>query len=502
MHFLVNTDDTEMEKFDYPLILHCEAMKQGENPDNRYQVLVAAKAENTHQLDERINQAFKQQGYIFLYADQAKAADHYFEQANSYSVEAMQLCGQLNAQQTIAFKQVAILNHIEQQEPASYVEINEISIRKEFAQKGIPFWEREWIDPALKKLLFEPNLPIKSESSDDVSANSTTDTAPVRTYLIIDATNYFHYRGVFDIDLISDCPVMCMFTGEAAENLKHSAPYLFDITLDPIAYSDDSRISEFHKRYFEDMYGNDVGIFIQSEAPMKAIHQYFRKFLKFEVANGNNNFFRFWDPRVLKVLLPAISGYHKASGKFFNLPHKKHPPVTFIYEDVNPLSPDESTEKYVTIATKQASFKQQEHERAQQQVEEYGSSVNSPQELPLQEIVNLAFSQSKVRQYCDKTALWLIENYGEREFKEQSISEFLFSQLQLLESDYRLKLEYEVSYALAGCYLLGCDLGDMSDQHLKPLSDFKLSSAQRAENFLSAILKNSEQTSLQSKDLI
>ena len=220
-----------MDVLNYPLILHCEAMKQGENQQNRYELLVAANVDNTLKLDEEISQAFSEQGYIFMYAEQAVLANHYFESGPQYNAEAMFLCRQLSKAHPIAFQQINIVSSsADNLEPLNYIDISAFSTPKNI-DKALAFWEREWINPALKELLFAPNLPAHS---------SEEHTAIVRTYLIIDATLYSQQYGVFDLALIDDCPIMCMFTGDAAENLKWSAPYLLDMTLSEQAYQDES----------------------------------------------------------------------------------------------------------------------------------------------------------------------------------------------------------------------------------------------------------------------
>ncbi len=474
-------DNTEnMDAFNYPLILHCEAMKQGESTENRYALLVAASADNSLNLDQQISVALAQQGYIFLYSEQPIAANNFFQKNVANSSLAMTLCHQLSADTPLVFQQIAVLHQpskVDQQ--AEYVQIKTLSTPKNIDQQHLAFWEREWINPELKALLFGHCLTPEHQQQKQ------------HTYLIVDASAYIEQRGVFDLDLISDCPVMCMFTGDAAENLKMVAPYLLDITLDAAAYNDDQRVSHFHKRYFETMWGEDVGIIIQSTAPMQVIHQHFRKFLKLTLPNANDRFFRFWDPRVLKVHLPTLADYHRASSKFFCLPNDRYPPVTFIYENHQLPHTDgdknQQSEKLRPINCQIATFVSSAFSHMQQNIEQHGQSVNPVEDIPLEQIITKSFTLHKTRQFCQKTAAWLVDSYGEKSFEGMSISEFLLSQIAPLKNGLSLKLEYEVKCALAGCYLLETAVSALPARYLQYLQRPDLVAAQRAEMFLEAI---------------
>ncbi len=478
-----------MDKFEFPTILHCEAMKAGENQQTRYDILVALKTLDGSKNDFEINNHLHQMGYEFLYSDAGVSANHYLENTSEHHSTVLELCRQLSQEHPIASKAVGILHSDDTELTAlEYISIEILSTPKEIPCKEIPFWEREWINPALKETLF-----IAHKTSDSSS--------PVRTYLIVDATLYIEHRGVFDIDLIDDCPVLCMFTGEAAETLKMAAPYLIDITLSEEAYNDDSKVSYFHKRFFETMWGNNVGIFIQSTAPMEAIHQHYRKFLKFNLECANNRFFRYWDPRVLKVHLPTLATYTKTSHKFFSVPSASYnepfPAVTFIYEDhsdliidePNVLKAEEAIPEFQPINTKIAHFNQQAFDQAQQAIALLGPEINAAKEPPLYQITTEGFTAHKIQSFCDKTALWLIENYSEKTFEGMSISQFLLKQVPILENNYEIDSDYAMQNALEGCYLLETGIKEMADSYLQLLAQQDISPMQRSDNFSNAIFE-------------
>jgi hypothetical protein len=385
---------------------------------------------------------------------------------------------------------MAILNHTHHvAAPLSYVTTQSIETPKELPQEGVRSWEREWINPELKTLLFGPNQPV------------SPDTAPkMRTYLIVDANLYLEYRGLFDLDMLDDHPVMCMFSGDAAERMKFSAPYLIDMTMDSAAYNDDYQVSSFMRRYFDLMWGKNVGTFIHSPAPLKTVHQHFKKFLRFEIENANNRFFRFWDPRVSKVHCPTLASYYKASSKFFLLPNDQYPPVSFIYEehvdpqlDISnadqPIKDQADNPTHMPITTTQASFDQSSFAQMQQRLREYGPSANPVADIPLMEIVDKSFTLHKTQTFCKETAAWLVKHYGKKQFKELEVWQFLYQQIKPLNDNYFLTLEYETKYALAGCYLMEKDIDQIPTALLIHLNQFNLTPAQRAEIFLENVQK-------------
>ncbi len=473
-----------MQAFEYPTLIHCEATRIGDQRNIRYDILVALQVREWLSIDQAISQVLEEAGYAFMYSGLAHPLDRYLAQSPNHYGTAMSLCQQLSDEQPIVCQKVAVLGGDSQEYSAlCYVDIEKHTTPQPEKLDGQAFWERAWINPALKELLFKCN---------QLDPEDNNQTAPVRTYLIVDATRYIEHRGVFDLDIISDCPVMCMFTGESAETLKLAAPYLIDVTLAPQAYQDDSRVPHFHRRYFDTLWENNIGIFIQSSASMEQVHRHFRKFLKFNIEGANNRFFRFWDPRVLKIHLEGLSNYHKASHHFFNVPpdprgNQQLSPVTFIYEDHRDVIDDEGKHQLVTTS-KVANFNTQNYAQMQQRIKVDGESANPVANIPLMEIIDKEFVEQKRKQFCDKTAIWLIDNYGHKKIQNMTSSEFLFKQLAPLKNKFYLTLEYEVKYALAGCYLLESDIENIDSSYLQHLNFFQHSPAQRAENFLLAIL--------------
>ena len=160
-----------------------------------------------------------------------------------------------------------------------YLTITEYEIPPLPDQDEVPFWDKEWITPELKELLF--GQLDKSEK--------------LRTYFIVDATLRKNITGVFDLSAL-DIPVQCLFKGEKAEELKGVAPYLIDMTLPDRAWDNKDAVPAFHKSFFDKHWGQNTGIFVRTPALMSDVWNYFRKFTQVPDQSGKGLFFRFWVP--------------------------------------------------------------------------------------------------------------------------------------------------------------------------------------------------------------
>lgn len=158
-------------------------------------------------------------------------------------------------------------------------------------QTGIPFWDRQWISPVLKDLLFgkpenEPHL---------------------KTYLIVDAALRKNIVGMFDLDVV-DVPVRCLFKGKAEKSLKDAAPYLVDMTLPEGAWDDSGLVPRFHKDFFTWHWGRNTGIFVRTTADMAEVWNHFRKFTYVSrEGTGQRVFMRFWDEQYVRLYFPHIA---------------------------------------------------------------------------------------------------------------------------------------------------------------------------------------------------
>jgi hypothetical protein len=54
-------------------------------------------------------------------------------------------------------------------------------------------------------------------------------------------------------------------------------------------------------------WGNSWGVFLRSEATLAELRKHFRRFLMVQLEDGEEVYFRFYDPRVLRVFLPTCT---------------------------------------------------------------------------------------------------------------------------------------------------------------------------------------------------
>ncbi|WP_395344322.1 DUF4123 domain-containing protein [Ningiella sp. W23] len=167
-------------------------------------------------------------------------------------------------------------------------------------QKGVPFWEAQWISPELKDVLF--GQASKASFS--------------RTYCILDPTLRQKVIGYFDLDMSSnEIPVRCLVKGKDGPEFKEAAPFLIDMTLSYEALEDDQCVPHFHKDFFKNHWGHSTGIFIRTTVAMDDVWKHFRRFLKIQIeADKKWVFFRFWDPRILPSYFDSIKAMpHKVA---------------------------------------------------------------------------------------------------------------------------------------------------------------------------------------------
>ncbi|MEL6750277.1 MAG: DUF4123 domain-containing protein, partial [Pseudomonadota bacterium] len=161
----------------------------------------------------------------------------------------------------------------------SYLEITEHTIPPLPDQSDKPRWEQDWITSELKDLLFGQPDPQ----------------APLRTYLIVDATLRTRISGIFDLDL-QDVPVRSLVRSQRAEDLREVAPYLVDMTLPEGAWDDRRQVPNFHLDFFARHWQQGTGILVRTTADMDAVWTHCHPFVRVQVeATQEWVFSRFWE---------------------------------------------------------------------------------------------------------------------------------------------------------------------------------------------------------------
>jgi len=119
-----------------------------------------------------------------------------------------------------------------------------------------------------------------------------------------------------------------LYRGRSEEVLASVAPYIF-----PFPHS-----NEFSDFIFENGWGNSWGVIVYSSQSIEDIFVHFRKFLMVKTEGGKELYFRFYDPRVLKMFLPTcdkdqITDFFGPIEKFIVEGDTKESAVSFFHKD-------------------------------------------------------------------------------------------------------------------------------------------------------------------------
>jgi hypothetical protein len=118
---------------------------------------------------------------------------------------------------------------------------------------------------------------------------------PPRVYTILDAARD---EQIYPAILNSDNENICLYRGNQAIELADVAPYLVRL----------ERGDAFTIWLLSHGWGRSWGIFLASDAPFNRLRQHFRTFLMVYNDRGKPLYFRYYDPRVLRVYLPTCNG--------------------------------------------------------------------------------------------------------------------------------------------------------------------------------------------------
>lgn len=88
---------------------------------------------------------------------------------------------------------------------------------------------------------------------------------------------------------------ICLYEGESEKFLGAVAPWLFGFDAG----------SEFGKWVVRHARGNSWGVFLRSSVDPQKVYQHLRKFLVVRSEEGKEMYFRYYDPRVMRVFLPT-----------------------------------------------------------------------------------------------------------------------------------------------------------------------------------------------------
>lgn len=117
---------------------------------------------------------------------------------------------------------------------------------------------------------------------------------PSTVYMLLDAARDRRiYRALQETVLEH----RCLFTGKLHPALQAASPYLVELHPEATLF----------RFVLEKGWGNAWGTFVISSAGMEELRRHFRRFLRVVDENGKKLFFRFYDPRVLRLYLPTCT---------------------------------------------------------------------------------------------------------------------------------------------------------------------------------------------------
>lgn len=117
---------------------------------------------------------------------------------------------------------------------------------------------------------------------------------PHYIYALVDAARN---ESIYPQIIGSGVKGVCLHRGKMARELAWVAPYLVQLQRD----------DPFTHWLLDNGWGNSQYIFVRSSARFDELKRHFRTFLTVYDEEGRSYFFRFYDPRVLRVYLPTCN---------------------------------------------------------------------------------------------------------------------------------------------------------------------------------------------------
>ena len=111
-------------------------------------------------------------------------------------------------------------------------------------------------------------------------------------YALVDAARD---RGIHHWIKASGFEYSCLFTGQLSEELLAASPYLLRIVPGSVSLP----------RLIEQGWGHSWGLFLAAHAGLVEVRRHLRRLLQVRTENHKRLFFRYYDPRVLRIFLPT-----------------------------------------------------------------------------------------------------------------------------------------------------------------------------------------------------
>lgn len=111
-------------------------------------------------------------------------------------------------------------------------------------------------------------------------------------YFVLDAAQIEHE---LNLAIYLNKDYQCLYHGESSETLKYVAPYLFQ----------HSRNSDFSQWLLQTKQQIGAGIFFHAKANFEQVYRHLRTLLYITTEEGEELYFRFYDPFVTSIFLPT-----------------------------------------------------------------------------------------------------------------------------------------------------------------------------------------------------
>lgn len=119
-------------------------------------------------------------------------------------------------------------------------------------------------------------------------------------YAVLDGARHLETLGMLED---SDVPFMCLHGGRLDPEVAITAPYIVEL------HEEDDLFDEL----FDDGWGDSRGIFLLSDMRLRQVRRHLRALTYAEMPDGEIVFFRFYDPRAMRVFMPAATPEQRAA---------------------------------------------------------------------------------------------------------------------------------------------------------------------------------------------
>ncbi|OEU69944.1 MAG: hypothetical protein BA864_00715 [Desulfuromonadales bacterium C00003093] len=135
--------------------------------------------------------------------------------------------------------------------------------------------------PQIDRIISQLWLPVEGQ-------------APQKVYALVDTARS---ESIYPKIIGAKVKRVCLHRGKMAEELAWVAPYLVEL----------QREDPFTQWLLDSSWGKSRCVFVRSSATLNELKRHFRTFMTVYDEEGKSFFFRFYDPRVLRVYLPTCN---------------------------------------------------------------------------------------------------------------------------------------------------------------------------------------------------